>query len=67
DPCIPSDWKGFSVSRRFRGATYNIEVVNSNNSSKGIKEVIVDGKSTSSNVLPVFPKGTEHSVKVIMG
>jgi len=67
DPCIPADWKGFKASRRFRGATYNIEVVNSNNSSKGIKEVIVDGKSTSSNVLPVFQKGTEHNVKVIMG
>lgn len=67
DPCISSDWKGFSVTRKFRGATYHIEVSNPNGKSKGVKEVIVDGKSQTSSVIPVFPKGTEHQVKVILG
>ncbi len=26
DPCVPSDWDGFRVVRRFRGATYDITV-----------------------------------------
>lgn len=26
DPCIPADWKGFEVTRRWRGATYHIIV-----------------------------------------
>lgn len=67
DPCISSDWKGFTATRKFRGATYHIEVSNPNGKSKGVKEVIVDGKSQTSNVIPVFPAGTQHQVKVVLG
>ena len=28
DPCIPTDWEGFEVTRRWRGATYHIKVEN---------------------------------------
>lgn len=67
DPCIPSDWKGFKVSRKFRGALYEIDVRNPNGVSKGVKEVIVDGQSQISNVIPLFEDGEEHTVIVIMG
>ncbi len=67
DPCIPTDWKGFKISRKFRGALYEIEVKNPNGVSKGVKEVIVDGQSQTSNVIPLFEDGEEHQVKVIMG
>ena len=67
DPCIPSDWKGFKISRKFRGALYEIEVKNPNAVSKGVKEIIVDGRSQTSNVIPLFEDGEEHSVIVIMG
>jgi len=67
DPCIPNDWKGFKISRKFRGALYEIEVKNPNCVSKGVKEVIVDGLSQASNVIPLFEDGEEHAVIVIMG
>ncbi|MDP2891257.1 MAG: glycosyl transferase [Bacteroidota bacterium] len=67
DPCIPNDWKGFKVSRKFRGALYEIEVKNPKGVSKGVKEVIVDGRSQTSNVIPLFEDGEEHTVIVIMG
>jgi cellobiose phosphorylase len=67
DPCIPTDWKGFKATRKFRGATYRIEVVNPNRKSKGISEVTVDGKSQKSNLIPVFGDGKEHSVIVVIG
>ena len=67
DPCIPNDWKGFKISRKFRGALYEIEVKNPNGVSKGVKEVIVDGRSQTSNVIPLFEDGEEHGVVVIMG
>ena len=67
DPCIPTDWKGFKISRKFRGALYEIEVKNPNGVSKGVKEVIVDGHSQTSNVIPLFEDGEEHAVIVIMG
>ncbi|MFA5971643.1 MAG: glycosyl transferase [Lentimicrobiaceae bacterium] len=67
DPCIPNDWKGFKVTRKFRGATYQIEIQNPDGISKGVKEIIVDGKQQTSNLIPLFNDGMEHSVKVILG
>jgi len=67
DPCIPSSWKGFKVTRKFRGATYLIDISNPAGVSKGIKEIIVDGEKLSSDIVPVFGDGLEHQVRVIMG
>jgi cellobiose phosphorylase len=66
DPCIPTDWKGFNITRKFRGATYHIEVRNHAGKQKGVKEMIVDGKSQASNLIPLFGDGLEHSVIVLM-
>lgn len=66
DPCIPPEWPGFTVRRKFRGALYNIEVLNPEHKSKGVFELTLDGRKIDSCILPVFPEGTEHSVRVIM-
>ncbi len=67
DPCIPDYWKGFKITRKFRGATYRIEIQNPNGKSKGVSEVIVDGKPQATNLIPAFGDGLEHTVKVIIG
>jgi cellobiose phosphorylase len=67
DPCIPTHWKGFKATRKFRGAIYKIEVLNPTGKSKGISEVLVDGKFQKSNLVPVFADGQEHSVRVVLG
>ena len=67
DPCIPADWKGYKVTRKFRGATYLIEVKNPDGKSKGVKEVTIDGKTQTSNMVPLFGDGLEHTVQVILG
>ncbi len=66
DPCIPEDWKGYKVTRKFRGATYMIEVSNPDGKSKGISEVWIDGKIHPSNLIPVFGDGKEHFIKVVL-
>jgi cellobiose phosphorylase len=66
-PCIPSDWDGFTVQRKFRNAHYNITVKNPGHVSKGIKEIAVDDEKVDGNVLPVFEDGKTHNVTVIMG
>ncbi|WP_346862207.1 GH36-type glycosyl hydrolase domain-containing protein [uncultured Draconibacterium sp.] len=65
DPCIPHDWKTYKISRKFRGATYKIEVINPNGSSKGVKQITLDDKPVEGNVLPIMPEGT-YTVKVEM-
>lgn len=67
DPCIPNDWKGFTVTRKFRGATYKIEIQNPEGISKGVKSVMVDGKLQTSDLIPLFSDNALHKVKVILG
>lgn len=67
DPCIPKAWHGYKVSRRFRGTTYDIEVVNVNHVSKGVLEILVDGVSQAELVVKHIIKDTPVVVKVIMG
>lgn len=59
-PCLPPGWKGFRMTRAFRGSTYRITV------STGAKhrEVVVDGKAKDSNVVPAFEDGRMHTVQV---
>lgn len=67
NPCIPSDWSGYTIRRKFRGATYVIKVSNPSHVEKGVKSVSVDGKSIEGNILPVFGDGREHQVEVVLG
>ena len=64
DPCIPSDWQGFTVTRRFRGATYRIEVRNPEGRMKGVRTLRVDGKEIEGNLVPVMPAGGTYRVEV---
>lgn len=63
DPCIPSGWTGFRVTRRFRGATYEIEV---SRSCGARRQLVVDGVQIDGEVVPVVPPGTVCRVRVLM-
>ena len=65
DPCIPGEWSGFEVVRKWRGATYQITVKNPEGVMKGVKRIIVDGEEVTR--IAQFPAGTEHTVEVTMG
>ena len=67
DPCIPSALKGFALTRRYRGATYQITVENPDGVQHGVKKILVDGREADGKVLPVYPQDTLVHVKVIMG
>ncbi|MDE5625058.1 MAG: glycosyl transferase, partial [Muribaculaceae bacterium] len=67
DPCVPPQWDGFKVTRRFRGAVYDIEVANPSHISRGVASVTIDGNAVDGNRLPVFPAGSRHRVEVILG
>ncbi len=65
DPCIPADWKEFSVVRKWRGAEYRIHVTNPNGVEKGVASITLNGAPVE--VLPVQPAGSVCSVEVTMG
>ena len=64
-PVVPSTWKGFSVSRLFRGVRYDISVTREGKGSS--VAMSVDGKACAGNVIPVPPAGvTGVSVRVVL-
>jgi len=67
DPCIPSDFAGFTVERKFRGSTYKIEVENTSGVQKGVQRMTIDGIPVTGAILPVCGDGKEHIVHVYMG
>jgi len=66
EPCIPADWKTFSVKRKFRGAHYNIEVKNPNSRMKGVSKILVNGVEIVGNVIPLFDAEEHVEVEVWM-
>ena len=67
DPCVPAAWDGFDVTRKYRGATYEIEVKNPDHVQKGVASVTVDGEKIDGKVLPVAAPGSTVRVTVTMG
>jgi cellobiose phosphorylase len=67
NPCIASSWPGFRVSRRFRGATYDITVRNPDGVMSGVAWLVVDGRRTESNLVPVAAPGSTVRVEVTLG
>jgi len=67
DPCIPKDWKEYSVIRFYRGVRYQITVQNPDKASKGVKWLTVNGKLIKGNLVP-FEKGKkEVKVTAVLG
>ncbi len=65
DPCIPSEWDGFTVKRMWRGAEYDISVRNPEHVMKGVREIKIDGQPAD-KIRP-FASGEKHSIEVCMG
>jgi N,N'-diacetylchitobiose phosphorylase len=66
DPCIPTDWPSFKVTREWRGAIYNIHVENPDNVSKGVKTLTLNGNVIEGDISPQ-PAGSINQIHAIMG
>ncbi len=69
DPCVPRKWKGFTVVRKFRGATYRITVKNPHGVCRGVKSLLVDGRRIPGDLIPApaGPATQEVAVEVTLG
>ena len=65
DPCIPADWKDFTVDRIWRGAEYRIRVTNPKGVEKGVAKIRLNGETVDS--IPVQAPGSVSEIEVIMG
>ena len=58
-PCIGKDVPSFTVTRKCRGATYEIRVKNSGASGTAPARLKVDGKAVTGNLVPYAPAGAK--------
>ncbi len=66
DPCISRDMKGYTITRKFRGAEYVIEVSNPEGARKGIRKLTVNGIEVEGNMVPIQAPGSRVMVKAVM-
>ncbi len=67
DPCIPQRWDSFSVTRQFRGATYQIHVSNPQHVNRGVYRLEVNGEPIAGDVVPVLEPDRTHTIRVTLG
>jgi cellobiose phosphorylase len=72
DPCIPPNWRGFVVSRLWRGCRLTIRVRNPGDTVRGVVEVSVNDSVVLGRepglVPPETVRGMEHAqIDVVMG
>ncbi len=67
NPCIPSDWKGFTASRLFRGKKLWIRVSNPDGVERGVKSLRVNGEELQSSFVPIELLSAETEIEVVMG
>lgn len=43
EPCIPKDWKEYSIRYKWKNSIYNIKVKNPNGKNNGVEKIILNG------------------------
>ncbi|HIT52491.1 MAG TPA: cellobiose phosphorylase [Candidatus Fimivicinus intestinavium] len=63
-PCLPPDWDGAEMNRRFRGADYHIVISRSNR--KSVPQITVDGQLLKGTLVPPFVDAGSHEITVTL-
>ena len=53
DPCIPSEWPGFTAQIRAKGALVKVEVRNPHARCRGVRALELDGRVIASNRIAI--------------
>jgi cellobiose phosphorylase len=67
DPCIPSTWRGFKATRRFRGREMQIDVRNPDGICRGVKTLTLTGETLTDNLIPAGRLGDQNRVEAVLG
>src|SRR5688572_5781009 len=67
DPCIPANWERVAVTRMFRGARYDIEILNPRKVSKGVRLMSVDGAVAQGSLIRPAAPGAVVTVRAELG
>lgn len=51
NPCIPKDWKEYTIRYKWQNSIYNIKVINENGKNTGVERVIVNGTEVKNSII----------------
>lgn len=66
DPCIPSKWEKFKITRKFRDKFLEIEVINENHKEKGVSRITINDEEIDGNLIPFNMMKEHNTVRVFM-
>ena len=65
DPCIPKDWKEYSMQYKWENSVYTIKVSNPNNKNTGVTKVLLNGIEVENKIKLDNSNGIYH-IEVLM-
>ncbi|MBV9450361.1 MAG: hypothetical protein JO345_31180, partial [Streptosporangiaceae bacterium] len=66
DPVLPVDWPGYTATRRFRGAAYEITVRNPGHARGRVSYLEVDGQRIDGTLVPMAASGATVHVEAVI-
>ena len=64
NPCIPSDWKEYSIRYKYKNTIYNIKIKNSTGKNTGVLKIFLNGKETKE--INLANDGKIYDIEVLM-
>ena len=65
EPCIPKEWKQYTIKYKWKNTLYKIKVTNPENKNIGTSKITLNGKETQNNIKLEENKGVVD-IEVIM-
>lgn len=64
DPCIPSDWREYSIQYKYKSTLYNIKVKNLSEKNTGVEKIFINGKEEKE--IPLLDDGRIYEIEVLL-
>ena len=65
-PCIPKEWKEYSIKYRYGSSIYNITVKNENGKNTGVEKFILNGEEIPDKQVKLNKMGGIYHIDIIM-
>ena len=65
-PCIPSDWKEYSIKYKHGNSVYNIHVSNPNGKNNTVESFKVTGQEIQDKKIELDSKGGVYNIEIFM-
>ncbi len=66
EPCIPPDWKEYSIRYNYKTSTYNIKIKNPDGKETGVSKFSVNGEEVQDKKIKLIDNARIYEIEVIM-